>query len=314
MNIIKCTSTANTTSCNRVPKYLVIHYTANTSSKVGTAKGNANYFAKPTTKASADFIVDDGSIVQYNPDPTKYYCWSVGGSKYPSMSTSEGGKYYGIVTNSNSISIEMCSCKTNKSTMNETDTDWYLTDATINNAIELAKHLMQLYNIPISNIVMHHHVTGKRCPNPFCVNEQALAKWNAFKNKLTSGASSSVQSPTSQANGTELYRVRKSWNAPASQIGAFGSLDNAKKACKDGYHVYDSKGNAVYPESDISSVYQIKPTKNLDIYKTAGGQVVRKNGAMKGIIYTIVETQGEYGKLKSGAGWISVSSKDVVRI
>lgn len=43
-----------------------------------------------------------------------------------------------------------------------------------------------------------------------------------------------------------LYRIRKSWSDVKSQIGAYASLDNAKKACKSGYTVYDKNGKAVY--------------------------------------------------------------------
>ena len=46
--------------------------------------------------------------------------------------------------------------------------------------------------------------------------------------------------------GTQLYRVRKSWSNVKSQIGAFNNLDNAKKACTNGYSVYDEFGNVVY--------------------------------------------------------------------
>lgn len=185
--ITKCTSTANTTACaKRTPKYIVIHYTAGTKSTVGHAKSVAQMFAKTSTKASADYIVDDGSIVQYNADPTKRYTWAVGGSKYSSMTTSEGGKYYGKVTNANSISVELCSSKKSTKTLYASDTDWYFTDATISNAVQIVKTLMQTYNIPLANVVMHHHVTGKVCPNPFCVNKAALLNWTAFKNKLSS--------------------------------------------------------------------------------------------------------------------------------
>ena len=48
-----------------------------------------------------------------------------------------------------------------------------------------------------------------------------------------------------------LYRVRKSWTDEKSQIGAYNSLNNAKKACKDGYTVYDEKGNIVYTKSKL---------------------------------------------------------------
>lgn len=44
----------------------------------------------------------------------------------------------------------------------------------------------------------------------------------------------------------EMYRVRKSWQDATSQIGAYSNFENAKKACKEGYNVYDSKGNVIY--------------------------------------------------------------------
>ena len=64
INIVKKTSTHNTTSRpNRDLKYIVIHYTAGTHSRLGAAANTANYFATTTREASADFIVDDTSIV-----------------------------------------------------------------------------------------------------------------------------------------------------------------------------------------------------------------------------------------------------------
>ncbi|MCC8015503.1 MAG: N-acetylmuramoyl-L-alanine amidase [Eubacterium sp.] len=91
INITKCTSTTNTTAkSGRSIKYIVLHYTAGTTSKSGTAKSVAQYFANSSVQASADFIVDDENIVQFNPDIANRYCWSVGGSKYSSPSTSLG--------------------------------------------------------------------------------------------------------------------------------------------------------------------------------------------------------------------------------
>lgn len=59
----------------------------------------------------------------------------------------------------------------------------------------------------------------------------------------------------------ELYRVRKSWDDVGSQLGAFSILDNAKKACKPGYSVYDSKGNVVLSNS---SVVEANPSKTVE--------------------------------------------------
>lgn len=185
LNIVPIPATANITgSPNRKIEYIVLHYTAGTNSKKGTARGVANYFSKFSTKASADFIVDDEEIIQYNPDPTKYYCWAVGGSKYSSLVNSLAAKYYGQCKNNNSISIEMCSRKKNTATLNASDDDWYLTQETINNAIKLTKHLMKEYNIDINHVIMHNMVTGKWCPQPWCKNEQALQGWYNFLNQL----------------------------------------------------------------------------------------------------------------------------------
>lgn len=241
LNIIKCTSTVNTTSCNRTPEYIVLHYTAGVNSNPGAAKGTASYFAKPSTGASADFIVDQGTVVQYNPDPTKHYCWAVGGSKYTKPSTSEGGKYYGKATNKNSVSIEMCSNKKSTKTLNATDTDWYLHDSVVENALALTKYLMDLYHIPAEKVICHHHVTGKICPNPWFVNESRLSEWKKFKDKLKSG------SPTSSTSNTTSNTVEKkeTTTAPAEKssmyyvfAGSFSSNINAKNR----YNYLKSKG------------------------------------------------------------------------
>jgi hypothetical protein len=96
----------------------------------------------------------------------------------------------------------MCSCKTNTSTLNASDNDWYLTEKTINNAIQLTRYLMQVYKIDINHIIMHHMVTGKWCPQPWSKNEAALSGWYDFQKRIgNAGAGVSVQ-PQSQASPT----------------------------------------------------------------------------------------------------------------
>lgn len=54
----------------------------------------------------------------------------------------------------------------------------------------------------------------------------------------------------------EIYRVRKNWNDPSSQIGAYNSLENAKIACDkagSGYEVYNADGVAVYPVKSVAN-------------------------------------------------------------
>jgi uncharacterized protein YgiM (DUF1202 family) len=116
---------------------------------------------------------------------------------------------------------------------------------------------------------------------------------------------------------TGLYRVRKTWEDAKSQIGAYSVLENAKKQAdaRNGYKVYDEKGNQVYPSIEAKPV-EDKPANNTFLVKiTADALNIRQgpgtNYSITGVIkdkgiYTIVETNDTWGKLKSGAGWISL--------
>ena len=122
------------------------------------------------------------------------------------------------------------------------------------------------------------------------------------------------------AEPEKWYRVRKTWADVKSQKGAYKVLKNAK-ACadkNDGYSVYDWNGNVVYAPSKTSEPEQKKVSyrvrvsiKNLNIRKGPGTNY-DKTGKYTGIgVFTIVvEADGEgatkWGKLKSGAGWISL--------
>lgn len=150
-----------TRTTNRTIKYLAIHYTAGASSAPGRAKGMKAGWEK-SRRASADFGCDDRDMVQFNPDPRNYRCWSVGDKKNP---YSGGGSLYRIATNSNTISIEMCSnLKKGANASKANHEGWYFTEATLNNAVKLSKILMRKFNIPLERVVMHYTISGKVCP------------------------------------------------------------------------------------------------------------------------------------------------------
>lgn len=59
--------------------------------------------------------------------------------------------------------------------------------------------------------------------------------------------------PYKEESGGEkkmYYRVRKSWNDDASQLGAYSDIENARLVADEnpGYYVFDDKGKTVYPE------------------------------------------------------------------
>lgn len=106
------------------------------------------------------------------------------------------------------------------------------------NAAKLAAYLLKKFNFGIEKMVTHKYWNGKQCPL------YILPHWNDFVNKVKSYMGSTPVIPAQE----KLYRVRKSWNDVASQIGAYKSLDSAKGICKEGYFVFDNDGKVVYPE------------------------------------------------------------------
>lgn len=123
---------------------------------------------------------------------------------------------------------------------------------------------------------------------------------------LKDGAKASEeQKEISDQSQDRWYRVRKTWEDAASQMGAYRSLDNAINACPDGYSVFDEKGNKLYPLSSVP--YMVKITDPSLNFRQGPGVSYPKAGVIKDMgIYTIVEEKNGWGKLKSGAGWINL--------
>ena len=149
-------------------RYLVYHYTGNDGD---SGARNAEYYADTLVKASAHYFVDDGAITRSVPD--LYVAWAVGGNKWRDCGETGGGRLHGVVTNGNSLSIELCDTVRNGEIM--------ATEATLANAAALGRMLMARYGIPIENVVRHFDVTGKHCPAYF-MDE---TRWAAFKARLT---------------------------------------------------------------------------------------------------------------------------------
>lgn len=194
------------------PRFIIIHYVGANS----TAKNNVDYFAGGDRQASAHYFVDDNQIWQSVEDNKG--AWHIGNSVTEP-------------NNTNSIGIEMCLV------------NGVVTEKTEKNTIELTRFLMNKYNIPVDNVRTHAEVTNYRkiCPNWQADN---WLRWRNFKKKLEN---ESVEQPVEKEQSNKLYRIRKTWEDVKSQIGAYSSLDNAKKACKEGYSIFDNNGNKVYP-------------------------------------------------------------------
>ena len=275
------------------------------------------------------------------------------------------------------------------------------TDACYNKLIDLTVDICKRYNktklVWINNkeqalayepngnelqITVHRWFANKTCPGDWLMN-----RMDDYAAKVNSRLNSGVEpAPSASSNGDKkYYRVRLSWEDTKSQLGAYTDLENAKKACKTGYVIYDWNGNEVYSnkvsasgglvdgstitlkagatyldgraipswvtkstlyyrgrnskgimfstqktgaitgvvsESAINELnnnsninrctnnklqYQVKVTASVLNYRKGPGTNYGINGTItdKGI-YTIVKESNGWGKLKSGAGWISL--------
>lgn len=157
-------------------------------------------------------------------------------------------------------------------------------------------------------LTVHRWFANKSCPGNWL-----YARLGDLAAKVTAALGGTAQ--TSTSNST-WYRVRKTWADSKGQIGAFKDLSNAK-TCADknpGYFVFDDAGKQIYPVSApaTTSSYMVKVAiPDLNIHSGPGTNYA-KTGRYTGIgSFTIVEEsagQGasKWGKLKSGAGWISL--------
>ena len=167
-------------------KYLVIHYTSNDGD---SDEANGKYFANNVVKASAHYFVDDNSVTQSVPDD--YVAYSVGGK-----CQSNHHPMYKVITNTNSISIEMCD--------NHKDGTVNICGETLANTYALARALMSKYNITIDRVYRHYDVNGKLCPN--CNGLLDDAVWQNFKNNIVNstvgnlGTSTATTVPASAVN------------------------------------------------------------------------------------------------------------------
>lgn len=162
-------------------------------------------------------------------------------------------------------------------------------------------------------LTVHRWFANKSCPGNWMYSRMGdLATTVTKRLSGVSGGGSTTTTPT----GKTLYRVRKSWSDAKSQIGAFSVLANAKSLVdkNPSYKVFDESGKVVYEKGSTSTAfkpYTVRVTAT-DLYIRKGaGTNYSANGFIRPGVYTVVaESSGQgatkWGKLKSGAGWISL--------
>ncbi len=95
---------------------------------------------------------------------------------------------------------------------------------------------------------------------------------------------------------TSWYRVRKSWEDAASQVGAYKVYDNAVNNCPEGYAVFDAAGKVLYRNVSVS-VHEVKKGDTL-------GKLAKQYGTTVDAI--VAANKAEYQKISADhivIGW-----------
>lgn len=242
----------------------------------------------------------DGSIATYQTLPWDMVGWHSGGGKK------------GSANNMGYIGFEICE---------DGLTDAAYFNAVYKEAVELCAMLCKTYGIKPEKPTLICHSEG--CTLGIASNHADVMHWfpkhgknmDTFRAdvKKAMGGTTSTTKPSTTTDA--LYRVRKTWADSKTQKGAFSSLENAKR-CADknpGYSVFNSKGEAVYPAKATDLPYLVQVTTSVLNIRKGPGTNYGQNGSIKDKgVYTIVEestgagSTAGWGKLKSGAGWISL--------
>lgn len=282
---------------------IAVHWVANPMS---TAKNNRDYFENQKINhysVSSNYIVGlDGEVICCVPDEEIAYC------------TNQANSY--------SVSVETC------------HPDWTgkFNSKTYKSLVELCAYLLKKYKLSSEGLIRHFDVTGKDCPKCFVpaskggTDTENADAWKKFKADVKAEmAATTTPAPTASKLleiPSDLYRIRKAWNDVKSQIGAFTSLDNAKKACISGYSVFDSKGNKVYtaPEKSLKQGDSVA-LSNANLYKSSTTTAISRKISGTYYIYDgiiskdrikITNRKDFCGKLPVGSyvtGWVNV--KDI---
>lgn len=252
-------------------------------------------FANRKRQASSNYgIGTDGRIALYVEEKNRSWCSS------------------SAANDNQAITIEVAN--------DEIGGSWHVSDKAYASLINLCVDICKRNGIKelvftgdaSGNLTQHNYFAATACPGEYLKSKfpDIAKEVNRRLNPTTTTTNNS-----STTGSKTLYRVRKSWTDSKSQVGAYANYDNAIAAAKKagaGYSVYDTSGKKVFTVSDSKVNYIVKvDTDYLNIRKGAGTNYEIVGAIEDEGVYTIVEEKSgkgatKWGKLKSGAGWISL--------
>ncbi len=197
---------------------IAIHHTAG----VLTAAGIGSVFKSTSRKASCNYGIGvDNRIILVVDEVNR--AWTTSSSW----------------CDNRAVTIEVSNCQYGG--------NWIVSDRVLNTLIDLVIDICKRNGIKNCTytggkdgvLQMHKWYAQTSCPGPYLASKFTYIAQEVNK-RLRGEKTISI---------SNLYRVRKAWSDSKSQKGAFKNLNSAiDLAKKNGYKVFDEKGNQVYPE------------------------------------------------------------------
>lgn len=144
----------------------------------------------------------------------------------------------------------------------------------------------------------------------------AIAYW--FDLDEEPDAETSTEAQDKPQSVKKLYRIRKTWDNAASQLGAYSVLENAVKACPAGYSVFDWNGTTVHteaagrvtvaaaksgPDKAKAGTYKVKSSSGLNLRAGAAtGKTIIKNMANGSLVKCYGFYTGDWYYVKTSDG------------
>lgn len=282
------------------PEFVVVHNTANDAS----AENEVKYMISNNNQVSFHFAVDDKEVVQGL--PLDRNAWACG----------DGANGKG---NRKGIQVEICYSKSGGARF----------DAAEKNAAKFIAQLLKERGWGVDKIKKHQDFSGKYCPH-----RTLDIGWASFVN-MVKDYLNELNKPSSTTTNASAFKVgdKVKVKTSATHYATGQSIASFVKGSK--YEVTKVDGNKLllstinsyvwdYDVDKVSSSTTSTATTSrsflveiicneLNIRQKADFNSKVVGAVKRGEVYTIVAEENGLGKLKSGAGYISLNSKYVKR-
>ena len=265
------------------PQYITIHNTSNSA----TAQNEIAYMKRNNNATSFHVCVDESYVIQAIPFTRN--AWHSG----------DGANGKG---NRQSIGIEIA----------RSTGDIGLFQQAERNCAKYVAVLLKHYGWGIERVKRHYDWSGKNCPH-----KTMELGWGRFLNmvqtelRALNGSTSAVA--TSSINVGDKVKINSNATTYANSTKAIPSWvkNNTYTVSKvDGSRVLLKEITSWVYTKDVNKVgisYVVRViVDSLNIRSGSGTNYPVVGVVKKGGVYTIVEEKNGFGKLKSGAGWISL--------